>query len=190
MKLYGEVVSFRTVEGDKGAVNFFTIKSLDAKVKGEFNCYLGQDVNVGDRVAANVEENNGSWFVDGKSQVKVYPKKQPNKAGGYSKDTSGISCGHAINGAMLILLEEELNSDDVVEKAKMVHTVTERLKDEYRTLNPQMSDYDLGASVGNAVLNGCKACSKLGNYSEKSLEKCSKLFLDKIAVEVLAFIKG
>lgn len=78
------------------------------------------------------------------------------------KDMTGVSVGHSFNGAMNFLLSQgvEPSNENITAYAAMVHTVTEKLKAEFKTLKPELSDYDVGASVGNSVLNATKLVDK------------------------------
>lgn len=187
MKIYGELVSKFKVKNDQGVdIEFFNLKDLNSKTKGSeetIKVQLGKaPVDVGSRVSFTGVENNGIWFATG--SVKVYKNKQN------SKDNSGTSTGHAINGAALLLSENDPNKDLLIEKAKLVHMVTQELKAEHRKLNPDMPDKELGASVGHAVLNGCKIASKKGQLDYDSIKKFSLIFLNDIAPEVLEFVKA
>lgn len=79
------------------------------------------------------------------------------KGGGFKKDNSGMETGHALNGA-LNLRRNGLTMPPVVEIAKVVHDVTKHLKLDAAQdpANKGMSDYDLGAMVGHAVLNATR----------------------------------
>lgn len=77
---------------------------------------------------------------------------------GKPKDTTGISTGHAINGAMNFLLTwgVEASNENIIRYGTSVHNITEKLKTAGKIKYPEMSEYDLGAMVGHSVLNACK----------------------------------
>lgn len=68
------------------------------------------------------------------------------------RDNTGVETGHALNGAMRFL-GGKATLEDIVTTAKTVHDITSQMKKEYAAANPDMSEYDCGAAVGNAVLN-------------------------------------
>lgn len=68
------------------------------------------------------------------------------------RDNTGVETGHALNGAMRFL-GGKATLDDIVTTAKTVHDITSQMKKEHAAANPDMSEYDCGAAVGNAVLN-------------------------------------
>ena len=76
--------------------------------------------------------------------------------GNYKKrDTVGIETGHAVNGA-LELLRAGVKGDSF-ELAGLVQSATVTLKAEVaKERGVDVTDYDLGASVGHAILNACR----------------------------------
>lgn len=77
------------------------------------------------------------------------------------KDTSGIRTGHSVNGAFAYLLGNGLDfdyeADGITTRiAKIVNDVTETVIAAYKAKNPNMSEYDVGAAAGHAVLNACR----------------------------------
>lgn len=108
------------------------------------------------------QKTMANWGVSEILDGHVAPQQKPRAAaggnGGISgqsygkKDTTGIETGHALNGAMRFE-GAKATLEVLVETAKGVHDITAALKAEYAKANPDMSDYDAGAAVGNAVLN-------------------------------------
>lgn len=77
------------------------------------------------------------------------------------KDTSGIRTGHSVNGAFAYFLGNGIDFDYepdgvTVRIAKIVNDVTETVIAAYKAKNPSMSEYDVGAAAGHAVLNACR----------------------------------
>lgn len=77
------------------------------------------------------------------------------------KDTSGIRTGHSVNGAFAYFLSNGIDFDYeadgiTVRIAKIVNDVTETVIAAYKAKNPSMSEYDVGAAAGHAVLNACR----------------------------------
>ena len=107
------------------------------------------------------QKTMANWGVSEILDGHVAPQQKPRAASGGSgtsgqaygkKDTTGIETGHALNGAMRFE-GAKATLEVLVETAKGVHDITAALKAEYAKANPDMSDYDAGAAVGNAVLN-------------------------------------
>lgn len=136
------------------------------------------EVAVGDKLSMEVEasEYNGKTYYKGKgvklveaaavsaanatpSNDKKTPwegkssESTPKKS--FSKDMTGISTGHALNGAFRFLKEDGRNLAEVVAAACEIHIITESLKAEVRKRYPEMSEYDSGAMTGHAILNAC-----------------------------------
>lgn len=107
--------------------------------------------------------------------------------GGFKKkDTSGMETGHALNGALY--LKRNGVKGEVIDLAKLVHDVTVSLKAEIaKERNVPVTDYDLGASVGHAVLNACRDSGKAA--TAETLTTAAKGVL-VVSDEVLAFIKA
>src|SRR5690606_38677716 len=99
------------------------------------------------------------------------------------RDNTGVETGHAINGG-LNLVRGNLFDGDAVEAAKFVHTLTTQLKAEYAKKNPDMSEYDIGAMVGNAVLNATRDANKV-----EEVEYYSRDLLDNVVPDVSVFVK-
>lgn len=71
------------------------------------------------------------------------------------RDTVGIETGHAVNGALE--LKRGGVQGDEFELAGLVQSATVTLKAEVaKARGVDVSDYDLGASVGHAILNACR----------------------------------
>lgn len=155
-----------------------------------------QDVVKGAEVSVVVEEGTeykGTMQYNSRSsQITVItpaPVQQAQQSGKpnftpQKRDNSGVETGHALNGG-LNLVRGNMFDGDVVEAAKFVHTLTIQLKEEYAQKNPEMSEYDVGAMVGHAVLNATRDASKV-----EEVEYFSRDLLDQIVPQVSAFVKG
>lgn len=83
------------------------------------------------------------------------PAKQPFK----KRDTVGIETGHAVNGALELIRGGV--KGDAFELAGVVQSATVTLKAEVaKARGVDITDYDLGASVGHAILNACRDHSR------------------------------
>lgn len=117
------------------------------------------------------------------------PAQAANAAGGTApapyqkKDMTGVKVGHAINVALNVLGLAE--ADEIIAAAKEANDLTEKLRAEYKEKNPSLSDYDLGASVGQAVLS---ASSYVESVAE--IEAYARQTLDVIAPAVTEYVKA
>lgn len=108
-----------------------------------------KELVVGGRVAA-VCDTAGNIL----SGFKAYPpleNKTPRKS---AYDPIGVETGHSIN-ALQILLDRGFKVDNPLAVAKELHMVTIELKKEYAQTTNRTED-EVGASVGNAILNACR----------------------------------
>lgn len=166
-----------------------------------------QTLEVGDEVRLVVTENvynDKVYYNSGTSKIKLVkkgegtakakagqqraPQGSQNSSGSstsFKKDFSGIQTGHAINAAMNLLHESNRNFSKIVETAKQLHDVSERVKAEYAKLNPQMSEYDVGAASGQSVLTACKLVDNIDDVEEIALK-----LLSEVVPEVTAYVKG
>ena len=127
------------------------------------------------------------------------PGQQPQQqssgsTGGYQakpRPMEGVSCGHAFNGAMNYILTFGLDNSNefIVETAKKVHNVTERVKSEYAKANPDMSAYDTGAAAGNSILNACKLVGTDGDF-EEGVYALAMDFLNNVVPKIMEHVKG
>lgn len=112
-----------------------------------------KELVVGGRVAA-VCDTAGNVL----SGFKAYPpleNKTPRKS---TYDPIGVETGHSIN-ALQIILDRGFKVDDPLGVAKTLHVVTIELKKEYAQATNRTEE-EVGASVGNAVLNACRRIDK------------------------------
>lgn len=108
-----------------------------------------KELVVGGRVAA-VCDTAGNVL----SGFKAYPpleNKTPRKS---TYDPIGVETGHSIN-ALQILLDRGFKADNPLAVTKELHMVTIELKKEYAQTTNRTED-EVGASVGNAILNACR----------------------------------
>lgn len=160
-----------------------------------------QALEVGDnvRLVVNESEANGKTYYNGAvSKIKLIKKgssvkTKSTEGGGVVKETykprdnSGVETGHALNGALNLVRNGvvERDSDEIVSSAQIVHNITVELKKEYAKMNPQMSEYDIGAMVGHAVLNATRDVNDVAE-----IEQNSRFLLDHVVPLVSAFVKG
>lgn len=99
------------------------------------------------------------------------------------KDMTGVRVGHAVNAAINTL--GLAKPEELIEAAKEVHDLTEKLVAEYKEKNPKMSEYDLGASVGQAILSASRFVD-----SVQEIEAYARATLDVVAPAITEYIKG
>ena len=187
-KVYGEILSL----SDTGAV----VKDENGN---EVSIVLNKEqiaqVQVGGRLAGQrAEDGTLSGF-------KAYGPKGSAGAGaggskgGFKKDNSGMETGHALNGA-LNLRRSGLTIPPVVEVAKVVHDVTKHLKLDAANdpANKGMSDYDLGAMVGHAVLNATRDIQVGENDNPEEITgkllAYARGLMSEVVPGVSAYVKG
>lgn len=101
-----------------------------------------------------------------------------------SKRGEGVSVGHAINVAMNVL-RDLTDPSAIVENAKGAHTLTTRLKEEYASENTDMSEYDVGARVGQAVLSASHYVESVAD-----IEALARQTLTYIVPQVEEFVRN
>lgn len=135
--------------------------------------------------------NTGNVIITDASGAEAAPAAAPAGAAPYKpKDMTGVEVGHAINGAMNVLLTfgGDASNDNIVRYAGSVHNVTVKLKKEVAAANPEKSEYDVGASVGHAILNACKLVGLEADF-EPTLEGIAVDLLDNVVAPVEKYIK-
>lgn len=187
-KVYGEILSL----SDTGAV----VKDENGN---EVSVNLTKEqigqVQVGGRLAGQRGEDGS--IVSG---FKAYGPKGSapaggSRSGGGKKDNSGMETGHALNGA-LNLRRSGLTMPPVVEIAKVVHDVTKHLKLDAAQdpANKGMSDYDLGAMVGHAVLNATRDIQVGENDNPEEITgkllAYARGLMSEVVPGVSAYVKG
>lgn len=159
------------------------------------------------KVSVEVEENGEyqgkTQYQSSSSKVVVLDasgavQQAPAAGGGQSqgqgpqkpKDMTGISTGHAFNGAMNFILAfgVEPTNDNIIRYATSIHNVTEKLKEAGKLKFPDMSAYDLGAMIGNAVLNASKLAGLEGDF-EENVYSIAMDFLDNVVPAISKYVK-
>ena len=187
-KVYGEIIS---------------VDGLHALVKdeqgAEVNVVLTKEqfdqIQVGGRLAGQRNEEGNIV-----ASFKAYGPKGSapaggSRSGGGKKDNSGMETGHALNGA-LNLRRSGLTMPPVVEVAKVVHDVTKHLKHDAAQdpANKGMSDYDLGAMVGHAVLNATRDIQVGENDNPEEITgkllAYARALMSEVVPGVAAYVKG
>jgi hypothetical protein len=112
---------------------------------------------------------------------------ESKKDGTWKKDDSGMSTGHAFNGAMnfFTVNGKKFTDEKVIELAQQIHDITVSLKKWYAIENPTMNDYNVGNAVGNSVLNACRTVSDADD-----IEQQAKSNLLNIVPHILNYVKN
>ena len=107
------------------------------------------------------------------------------------RNDSGIKLGHSVNGAMnfLITCGVEASNENIISYGKKVHGATEKLSKEHKEANPDMSDYDASASVGNAILNACKLVGTEQDF-EQGVYAIAKDLLENVVKPLGEYIRS
>jgi len=109
--------------------------------------------------------------------------KQPFK----KRDTVGIETGHAVNGALELIRGGV--KGDAFELAGVVQSATVTLKAEVaKERGVDITDYDLGASVGHAILNACRDHSRDDVTIDEIIEAAREVLA--LSDKVSAAIRG
>jgi hypothetical protein len=156
-------------------------------------------LNEGDTVKMVVKPNewNGkTYYQVSSSGIKVTQKgegKPPQQKAsnsvssgsvGYSKTNDGVLVGHALTIASQ-LLGDVSDSKSVIDLAKEVHVASIKLKGWYKEQHKNLSDYDIGATSGQAM----KLVAKEG-MSVNAVVSAAKIFLTDVVPVVTSYVKG
>lgn len=145
--------------------------SIVVTTNGEYNGKPNYQASAGDVIVTKVAPTNSAPAASGAASTPFQ-----------KKDMTGVRVGHAINVAMNVL--GLADADELIEAAKKANDLTEKLRAEFKEKNPSMSDYDVGASVGQAVLS---ASSYVENVED--IEEYARQTLEVIAPAVTEYIK-
>lgn len=175
-------------EGKKGAEKWFELQQgdevkLGLKVSGNdpsrpFYNTTSTRIKVTKRAEGNVNNKSSA------------PAKAQEKKTYTPRDTTGMEVGHAVNGGFELVRAGASLSP--VEAAKVVHNATVTLKaEEAKKRGVEPTNYDVGASVGHAILNACKnsGADGVSIKSEGDLIVEAKKVLD-VSEEIISYVKG
>lgn len=106
-------------------------------------------------------------------------------------DQTGVSTGQSVNGALnfLITWGVEPTNENIVKYSKLVHTVTEKVKEYVKTVNHEASEYEQGARGGLAVLTACKLVGTEQDFAS-GVEAIAKDLVDNVFPPIMSFVKG
>lgn len=162
-----------------------------------------KELGVGSEIAFKAEQSGDFWNAKGMMCINIVPPSaNPGSSGGGQssggsnyqakpRNDTGIQLGHSVNGAMnfLITWGVEASNENIVSYGKKVHGATEKLKKEHKAANPDMSDYDASASVGNAILNACKLVGTEQDF-EQGVYEIAKDLLENVVKPLGEFIRA
>jgi len=121
---------------------------------------------------------------DGKATPFPNDEKNSNNNQTQKKDFSGISTGHAINCSLWCTKHDISNITKILELSKNLHDLTVKLQKEYKKYKKDMSEYDVNAMVGHAILNACRIGGEIN-----TIEQNARLILNDIVPPVSEYIK-
>lgn len=138
------------------------------------------------------QSSKGKIFVVSTEGVQAAPapkaaKGSDAKPAFKKRDTVGIETGHAVNGALELLRSGV--KGDAFELAGLVQSATVTLKAEVaKERGVDVTDYDLGASVGHAILNACRDHSGKAVAVDELIEAAREVLA--LSDKVSAAIRG
>ena len=161
----------------------------------------GDDVKV---IVSETVKGDKTYYNAKRTGIKLVKKGAGGSSGGSQggssggntyqakpRDNTGQSTGHAINGAMNFILGfgGDTSNEGITELAKKVHNVTEKVKAEYKKMEPSLSDYDNGAASGQSVLTACKLVGTEQDFEQGVYDLAIDL-LSNVVPKVMAHVKG
>jgi hypothetical protein len=183
-KVFGEVISIdggvAQVKTENGLVGPVVLGSNVATVGGRLAAVVDASGNIlsGFKAYGPAGQNQGSSSSGSKS------------AGSFKKDNSGVETGHAVNGALN--LHRNGFQGGIVELAKVVHdtTVALKAKERAKDQNKGLSDYDIGAAVGHAVLNATRDVTPNEMDLGEKLTTYAEGLLERVVPDITAYVKA
>lgn len=164
-----------------------------------------KELGVGSEIAFKAEQSGDFWNAKGLMCINIVPPSansgnsgstsQGQSSGGYQAkpkfDQTGVSTGQSVNGALnfLITWGVEASNENIVKYGKLVHTVTEKVKEYVKTVNPEASEYEQGARGGLAVLTACKLVGTEQDFAS-GVEAIAKDLVDNVFPPIMSFVKG
>ena len=175
----------------------------------KWNVKMGNDfkvLGVGSEVAFKAEQSGDFW--NGKSMMVLNlvegdntraPAPNTNQSSEQKPayqpkpkfDATGVSTGQSVNGALNFILTFGLDAsnENIVKYGKLVHAVTEKVKEYVKTVNPDATEYEQGARGGLAVLSACKLVGTDQDF-ETGVEFIAKDLVDNVFPPIMDFVKG
>lgn len=182
------------VDGDRVSFGLTDKEKINSKdADGNYHeLTRGMEVSV---EITEVGEYNGKPTYNSKASrvtvLDVSGAQQPQQSSGggkqqsfQKKDMSGVHTGHAINVAINVVGSLD-DAGKIINYAKKAHDLTTSLKKEYAEKNPSLSDYDVGAMVGQSVLSASHYADTVAE-----IEPLARQTLDEIVPSVSEYVKG
>lgn len=163
-----------------------------------------KELGVGSEIAFKAEQSGDFWNAKGLMCINIVPPSASqggssqvgqSSGGNYTPkpkaSTEGVQTGHAFNGAMNFIITQgvEPSNENIVKYAQHVHNVTEKVKAAATAKHTDMDAYNVGAMVGNSILNACKLVDPAGDF-EAQVEALANDFLDNVVPKIAAHVKG
>lgn len=156
-------------------VNEWNGKTYYQSSKGKINILSMEGV-----AAAQQETSKGKQSSTGSASDSKQSSYKP-------RDNTGMQTGHAVNGALE--LKRGGAKGDAFDLAGMVHVATDALKAVVaQEKGVDVNNYDLGASVGHAILNACRDLKSANPTVEQITEKAHEVL--ELSERVAATIRN
>lgn len=200
------------VSGDAGEDDVFVTIGLKkqedriAYAEGKKGSETWHELQVGDEVKLSLKVSGNDparpFYSTTATRIKVIKRaeggsNQGNKSSAPTKgqekkaytprDTTGMEVGHAVNGGFELVRAGASLSP--VEAAKVVHNATTTLKaKEAKRRGVELTNYDVGASVGHAILNACKNSAGKITSEEDLIAEAQNVL--EVSEEITAYVKN
>lgn len=168
------------------------VKGIEVSVVIEENGeYKGATQYKAKTSAITILDLSGAETAPASNSARSTPAAQSFKP----KDNTGIRTGHAVNGALNYFigngLEFDFEADGVtVRIAKLVNDVTETVVAAYKAKHPDLSEYDVGAAAGHAVLNATRIIGETPEAEFKdALLTTATAILENVIPAVTEYVK-
>ena len=102
------------------------------------------------------------------SQSSAQALKQPYTPS--KKDMSGMIAGNGFNAAKALLTGEETSIEDFIATAKQLINIGQDIREKTAKANPDLSDYDVGARSGMALIAACEWVESINDVESTALE--------------------
>ncbi len=183
VKLHPEHENLQVKDGDK----WITIeKGVEVTMDVKPSEWNGKTYYNSSKGKITVLSTEGVQQAQSSSKGGNKPSNNEGSKPNYKKrDTVGIETGHAVNGALELLRAGV--KGDAFDLAGVVQSATVTLKAEIaKDRGVDVTDYDLGASVGHAILNACRDHTGKTVTAEEIIESAREVLAlsDKVAAAI------
>jgi hypothetical protein len=178
----GDTITAKDVDGNWKEVKKGAVIKFPFKVNGDWVNVSRSKITVVEEAPqqAPKQSNSGDNKVEAPAS-KSYTKKK--------FDDTGIKKGHLATCVENLLGAKAYDDGDkYAETARLVQKLTEDTKAALKSINPELSDYDLGASAGRAVKEACSHCKTIKSAEAFAMSAISQ-DVDKLLTEIVTGVK-